>query len=233
MNTKNKQRKKQNLFQKTLVEEYEYLKSGLENYNPALLDSQPATPQTLYKYYTNIDKVYTWLRMAYDDDLSVLCNEMRAILGHLSEYDVDDDKQKRNLDKAYSHFRRLSIDTLKILCNGLDQVYDEWIQKYAKHDFRKIDNSFLPQYIELYHEAHSMYLNVQRAENLGSDRDNAIIQKYHGVALKYLELHMHHINPRRIRIEKNARRFELNNRVFWFATIIFTSISIIDAIMAI
>ena len=216
--------------QKLFLQDYEYLKDALKNYNPSLLDNNPNDIKTMYSYYTYIDDVYTWLRCAYDEDLPVLCNEMRAILGHISEYDSTNDVKKKNLDKAYSHLRRLGIDNLKILCNGLDQNFDEWIQKYAKFDFRNIDNTFLPEYIKLYHEAHDSYLEVQQAENLGSDRDNCIIEKYHRVALKYLQLFEHHIQDRRARIERTAFLFRLNTCLCTLATVFFTLISVFDVI---
>lgn len=206
---------------------YNKLFIAMGKYNPERLEKQPKEPRDLYHYYTCIDGVYTWTKNSYENDLYVLCNEMRAILGHLTEYDEKSEKSKNNFEKAYGHFRRLSIDTLKILCNGLDQVFDEWIQEHAQYDFRNKDNEYLPEYVTLYYEAHNAYLEVQEIENLGSDRENGIIQKYHEVGRKYLEVYQYHIKTRRQRIEKTARRFKINNKLVICATVVFTILSIV------
>ena len=145
---------------------------------------------------------------------------MRAILGHLSEYNPEEDKVKNNLGKAYGHFRRLSIDTLKILCNGFDKEYDKWIGKHALYDYRGIDNEYFPKYVSLYNKAHAEYIRVQKLENLGSDRDNGIIKEYRSVAENYYILYQHHMDDRRIKIEKITKKFIIN-KIIWFLAAIF------------
>lgn len=208
---------------------YEVLEKALGKFNPELFEIAPQYPNEIYYYYTYVDGVYIWLKNAYQDNICVLCNEMRAVLGHLSEYDDKDDDGKKNLEKAYGHFRRLSIDSLKILCNGLDEAFDKWIQKYARYDYSRRDNKYLPDYVRLYHNAHNAYLDAQEKENLGSDRGNSIINKYYDVANKYLLLYKHHNNIRRVKIEKLAKRFRWNTRLAILATIVFATLSIVDA----
>lgn len=218
---------KKKLSRQLSVNNFEKLETALNQFNPSLLETTPPSPKDIYKYYVCIDNLYIWLKNSYNDDLCVLCNEIRAILGHLSEYNIDDEDKKRNLNKAYGHLRRLSIDSLKILCNGLDQVFDEWIQKHVRYDYSNKDNSFLPQYIEKYYSAHYAYLQVQMDENLGSDQNNKIIEKYHNAAKEYLSLYAFHKSKRRLKIERASRVFNLNKIAYIIALIIITVISVI------
>lgn len=187
---------------------------ALLNYHPELLENEATTPTQIYEYYSYVDKLYVWLKNAYDDNLCVLCNEMRAITGHLAEYNENTEGKCHNLAKAYGHSRRLSIDTLKIACNGFDLEFDKWIRKHSCYDCRNIDAEYLPKYIELYYIAHNKYLEAQKAENLGSDRGNNIIQKYYDVAVAYCDLYELHVKKERYDIEKNSRRLR-NRKLGW------------------
>ena len=108
-------------------EAYEEFRKALEAFDAEALEEEVTCPSDIYRYYGFIDRMYVWLKNAYESDLQSLENEMRAILGHMSEYSLDES----NLQKAYGHIRRLSTDTLKILCNGLDLEFEEWILKHA------------------------------------------------------------------------------------------------------
>ena len=211
-------------------EKYSSYISALSTYNPEKLEETPSNPNDIYKYYSCIDNLYIWLKNAYDDDICVLCNEMRAILGHLSEYDPYTEKIKSNLGKAYGHFRRLSIDTLKIICNGFDKEFDEWIRKHTSYDYRNIDAEYLPTYIALYYKAHNKYIEAQKSENLGSDKDNDIIKKYCDVANAFGKLYEHHVDDRRFEIEKITRRFKRNKFAVIVSTIAITVISILGTV---
>lgn len=212
-------------------EKFKAFEKALNKYNPSTLEKTPKNPNEIYQYYTCVDQMYIWLKNAYEDDLCVLCNEMRAILGHLSEYNIEDEETKNNLGKAYGHFRRLSIDTLKILCNGFDKTFDEWIRKHAYYDYRGIDAEYFPQYVKLYNMAHNAYIDVQKSENLGSDKNNNIIEKYYTVAKLYYDLYGHHIDNRRIRIDKITRRFKINKIVWVMATSIIGGLSVLGVLL--
>lgn len=207
------------------------LGDALEGYNSDCLETMPGSAKEIYQYYSYIDSLYIWLKNAYEDDLGVLCNEMRAILGHLSEYDSENENGKRNLSKAYGHLRRLSIDALKILCNGLDKAFDEWISMHAKYDYRSVDAEYFPEYVTLYNKAHSAYLNAQKEENLGSDRGNHIIEKYHSVAKKYYALYEYHMDARRYRIEKITKKFKLNKIVWIICTSLVVGVSVLGLVV--
>lgn len=214
-------------------EKFNNFENALSAFDPRMLEMTPKTPNEIYQYYACIDEMYVWLKNAYEDNLCVLCNEMRAILGHLSEYNVENETRKKNLDKAYGHLRRLSIDTLKTLCDAFDKVFDLWINRHARYDYRNIDNEFFPQYVSLYNEAHYAYLNVQQIENLGSDRDNNIIEKYYDVAKLYHRLYVHHMDDRRVRIEKITRRFKINNITLISCTIVISILSICSVYLSV
>ena len=204
---------------------------ALNAYCPEKLEVDPSNQSEIYEYYTCIDRLYIWLKNAYNDDICVLCNEMRAILGHLSEYNPNTENKKKNLEKAYGHFRRLSIDILKIICNGFDKEFDEWIRKHTAYDYRNVDAQYLPTYISLYYEAHGKYIEAQKSENLGSDKDNHIIKKYCDVAAIFGKLYKHHVDDRRFDIEKITRRFKKNKYAVIVSTIVLTIISILGAIL--
>lgn len=208
-------------------ENYEILEKALKEYNPEILEKKPTKPNEIYQSYVHIDQMFVWLKNAYQDDLCVLGNEMRAILGHLSEYGEDEE----NLEKAYGHLRRLSIDTLKIVCNAFDKEFDEWIKKHSQYDYRGIDSKYFPQYVKLYNCAHRAYIEVQKDENLGSDRKNNIIVKYHTVGRLYGALYRHHVDERRIKIEKITRRFKINRVIVVVSTVILTTLSILGTVM--
>lgn len=214
---------KGNLLQK----KFNAFQQALNRYQPDLLEISPQTPNEIYLDYAHIDNMYIWLKNAYNDDLCVLCNEIRAILGHLSEYDPTNDKCKENLQKAYGHLRRLSIDTLKILCNGLDEFFDRWIRKHAYYDYSNTDNEYFPKYVTLYNTAHQAYIEVQQAENLGSDRGNNIIKLYHDAAKKYGLLYKYHLNDRRMKIEKTTLMLNVN-KILW---IVCTSLLVILSVL--
>lgn len=212
-------------------DKYNSYTNALSAYHPEKLEESPSNPSEIYKYYSCIDSLYVWLKNAYNDDICVLCNEMRAVLGHLSEYNPDTEERKNNLGKAYGHFRRLSIDTLKIICNGFDKEFDEWIRKHTAYDYRNIDAEYLPTYITLYYEAHDKYIEAQKSENLGSDKDNDIIKKYCDVATKFGKLYEHHVNDRRTDIEKITRRLKRNKYAVIASTVVITVISVVGAIL--
>lgn len=212
-------------------EKFKNFENALSAYNPDRLEVTPKKPNEIYQYYICVDEMYVWLKNAYEDDLCVLCNEMRAILGHLSEYKIENEPQKKNMDKAYGHLRRLSIDTLKTLCDAFDKAFDLWINKHAHYDYRNIDNEYFPQYVKLFNEAHYAYLDAQKVENLGSDRENNIIKKYYKVAELYYRLYAHHMDDRRIRIEKITRRFKVNNVIWMSCTLVISILSICSAFL--
>ena len=185
-------------------------------------------PAQIYSYYNEADKLYVWLKNAYDTNLPSVENEIRAILGHMSEYEYDQD----NLQKAYGHIRRMCIDILKILCNGFDREFEEWIMIHAPFDYNDQDNLYIPEYVKMYTIAHQKYLDTQQKENLGSNRNNHIVERYYEVAVLYGALYKYHINQRRIKIHKHYIRMVWQRRLWVFATTVVMTISIIGYLIS-
>lgn len=198
------------LSKKKVNQGFEKFQESIQNFNALQLEIEPKTPSQIYRYYQYIDKLYIWIKKAYCNDLSVLNNEMRAILGHLSEYNALHDAPTQNLTKAYGHLRRLSIDTLKITCNGLDLFFQEWINKYSHYDFRDTDGQYMPRYMKLYYSAHRQYMKVQKIESNGSDRQHHIIKEYYEVVKLYQILYQYHLNARRRKIERRVRLIQIS-----------------------
>lgn len=225
--------KSQKKFKKNTVnaEIFENFQRAFNKFNPSELEKDPKNIKDIYIHYNYVDDMYIWLKQTYENSMCVLSNEIRAILGHISEYDIQSDKGLKNLEKAGGHLRRLSIDTLKILCDGFDKTFLLWINKYSKFDYSNIDQDYLPEYVNLYNEAHTKYLDVQKNENLGSDKENAIIVKYYATAQLYCELYKHHQKERRLHIEKMAKRFRINKLIWIFSTGFFAAMSIISVLI--
>ncbi len=68
------------------INNYDSLCEALTAFNAVAIEKEPLDEKELYLYYTYVDKLIVWLKNAYKDNLYVLCNEIRAVLGHLSEY---------------------------------------------------------------------------------------------------------------------------------------------------
>ena len=201
---------------------------ALDSFQPDLLEKKVTKPLEIYIYYTKIDKLYVWLKNAYNANLQSVENEMRATLGHMSEYEQDRD----NLQKAYGHIRRMGIDVLKILCNGFEQEFEEWIITHAAFDYNSHDNLYMPQYVKMYNEAHNQYLYAQQKENLGSNRNNNIIGEYYKAAELYGVLYQYHLNGRREKIHKHYVVMIWQRRLWVLATSVVAVISVIGYIIS-
>ena len=202
---------------------YSEFETSLKAFQPETLEIPVTTPGQIYAYYSKIEGLYTWLRNAYDSDLQSIENEIRATMGHMSEYESDHE----NLQKAYGHIRRMAIDVLKILCNGFDKEFEEWIITHAEFDYNTQDNLYIPMYVKMYNQARQEYLDAQMKENMGSNRSNHIIEKYYKAAELYGKLYEYHINKRRDKIHRYYIRMVWQRRLWIVSTIMVTSISII------
>lgn len=206
---------------------YKEFEISLNAFQPETLEIPITKPEQIYVYYNSIESLYTWLRNAYGSDLQSIENEIRATLGHMSEYESDHE----NLQKAYGHIRRMAIDVLKILCNGLDKEFEEWIITHAEFDYNTQDNLYMPMYVKMYNQARKEYLDAQMKENMGSNRNNHIIEKYYKAAKSYGKLYEYHINKRRIKIHRYYIRMLWQRRLWIASTSAVTIISIIGYLM--
>ena len=99
-------------------------------------------------------------------------NEIRAILGHLSQYRMSNyNIDKNDLRKAYGHFRRLNLDLLKILCDIFNKNLYKILTQQYKYDLRNVKDDYLVNFDKKYITARRLYLKAQREESSGSDRN--------------------------------------------------------------
>ena len=87
------------------------------------INQKPETVSDLLRYYKDTtDYLYQYLRCVSDKELIFASNELRAALGHIAEYRINNDGTKNDLEKAYGHFRRMTLDILKVICDVFDEV---------------------------------------------------------------------------------------------------------------
>ena len=163
----------------------------LEDFDSKLLNEKPFTEKDLYLYYALYsDIIVQYLRLTVSNELRPLANEVRAVLGHLTEQNTDSHVDQRELEKAYGHMRRLTLDAFKILCDEYDGFFVKTMMKQYHYNFNSVNVGYLQKYSTLYIEANRAYTTAQQFEKTGSDstsKDN-IIRLYHIAAKKYIEL---------------------------------------------
>lgn len=163
----------------------------LDEFNVQQVDAMPMTEEDLYRCYAdNTDRIYQYLRLTVVTWLFPLSNEIRAILGHISDYRISDtNDDKRNLEKAYGHFRRLTLDAFKVLCDEFDLSLSRQLKREYSYDYRKACQDYLKHFSEKYIKAKALYIDAQSKEKLGSDHGkHNVIALYHEAAKEYIRL---------------------------------------------
>ena len=163
----------------------------LTKFDACAVDTPPSTEAELYQCYCdNTDYLYQYLRKVVGNWLFALSNEIRAMLGHMSDYRVSPGKKReKNLDKAYGHFRRLTLDAFKVLCDEFDKSLSRQMRQQYSYDYRDEYKNYLGDFAQQYVIAKQEYLAAQCLEKLGSDRDeHNIFELYYGAACKYIKL---------------------------------------------
>ena len=145
------------------------LQSVLKKYDFEIVNQVPFSEKELMVFYEKYtDPLLTEARRLTNDNIFVLGNEMRAMLGHLADY-RQNLQYRKNLKDAYGHFRRLNVDAFKIICDEADKSLLRYLKKHVHYDFRNVNSSFLFEYSQKYFKAKSLYLKAQVAEKTGSD----------------------------------------------------------------
>ncbi len=165
------------------------LQSVLKKYDFEIVNQVPFSEKELMVFYENYtDPLLTEARRLTNDNIFVLGNEMRAMLGHLADY-RQNLQYRKNLKDAYGHFRRLNVDAFKIICDEADKSLLRYLKKHVHYDFRNVNSSFLFEYSQKYFKAKSLYLKAQVAERTGSDRASGnVIMMYYDATCAYAEL---------------------------------------------
>ncbi len=205
----------------------EHLKNIIIAYNSKSLEKPPESVDELLRYYTdNFDEMYSETRNILGCSPFVVDNEIRAMLGHIFEYNFQDD-QDDNLDKAYGHFRRLNIDTFKIICDKFDLFYVRWLERHYKYEFRSMDKDFLLGFAEKYYAAKTEYTKAQSKEHVGSDRrHHSILEDYRVAALKYVEMMQFYLI-----YEEEVKKIKIKTDVKKFVSYVIDAILLIAAIV--
>lgn len=163
----------------------------LDKYDPELLDTMPKSDVQLLNYYAKCtDDLYKYLQLVVDYNLFVISNEIRAILGHMAEFILNNGvPNKKNLEKAYGHFRRLNLDAMKILCDKYDSFFSKMLKKQYGYDYRKVAPQYLYDFSTQYYLARDSYMQAQKQEKSGIDSEHHNILKfYYDAAVKYIKL---------------------------------------------
>lgn len=157
-------------------------------YKPEKIAKCPKTEDELYSVYSEMGNLLLdYYNLVMGEPAFELSNEVRAILGHLADYNEQGDDLKENLKRAYAHFRRLNLDAFKILCDEYDKVFSKLIVKFYKYDLRTAAADFLKKYYTQYFQARDKYLCAQKKESLGKNCDE-VYGLYFEALKSYIQL---------------------------------------------
>ena len=161
----------------------------IKDYSPGIINCEPRTERELLSIYqTHTVPLYEYICYMYSFSFPI-SNEIRAMLGHLSEYRSSEIIKREELHNVYGHFRRANLDTLKIICDELDRSLLIILQKQYPYDYRNMYESYLKEYCEMYYTAKNAYLKAQEKECVGSDRNtHNIFEFYYSAAKQYILL---------------------------------------------
>lgn len=163
----------------------------LNKYNCETLNTDPSSDSDLLiAYIKNTDYIHQYLRATVDDFFYSSTNELRAALGHLAEFVIQDGSLSgENLNSAYGHLRRLNIDGLKLLCDEFDKELSVNLKKQYGYDYRDVSKDYLKEYGEKYFKAKKLYREAQQKESVGCDRKkHNVIKLYYDAAKEYIYL---------------------------------------------
>lgn len=167
----------------------------VEKYNPDIINICPKSADELYGYYRSYTRVL--LDCVFEEIKTlpyVLTNEIRAMVGHLSEHNIKIDLSNYELQKAYGHFRRLNLDAMKILCDELDKGFSDFISKSHKYPYYKVEEGFMASYVKCYFEARKLFLEAQFSEGVGSNYKVNVYETYFKAVKKYIELQKYYLD---------------------------------------
>ncbi len=163
----------------------------LTQYNPDIINSQPSNEKDLLNiYYSYTDILFQYVRNYTERFINPITNEIRALLGHLAEYRISDQRStKIDLEKAYGHLRRINLDLMKILCDEFDRSFSKIQKSQSRYDLRNMKNDYTLTFGKKYFNAKNLYINAQKEERLGCDsHTHNIYDLYYQAAKEYIEL---------------------------------------------
>ena len=181
-----------------LVDKDNTIESDLcKKYDPKEIAKYPKTEDELYRMYSKMGNLLLdYYNLVMGEPAFELSNEVRAILGHLVDYNKQTDGLKENLKRAHAHFRRLNLDAFKILCDEYDKVFSKLLVKFYRHDLRAVAADFLKTYYKQYFEARGQYLSAQNEESLGKN-DSIVYDLYFEALKRYIVLKNTYLEKRK------------------------------------
>ena len=175
--------------------DWEKYQELVEKYDPSIINVCPKSADELYGFYRAYTRVL--LDCVFEEIQTlpyVLANEIRAMIGHLSEHNTKIDLGNYELQKAYGHFRRLNLDAMKILCDELDKGFSDFISKSYKYPYYKVEEGFMASYAKCYFEARQLFLKAQFSEGVGSNYKANVYETYFKAVKKYIELQKYYLD---------------------------------------
>ena len=167
----------------------------VEQYDPKIINICPKSADELYGYYRAYTQILLDCVFEEIETLPyVLTNEIRAMVGHLSEHNTRIDLSNYELQKAYGHFRRLNLDAMKILCDEFDKGFSNFISKSHKYPYYKVEEGFMASYAKCYFEARQLFLEAQFSEGVGSNYKANVYETYFNAVKKYIELQKYYLD---------------------------------------
>lgn len=163
----------------------------LTQYKPDIINSQPSNEKDLLNiYYSYTDILFQYVRNYTERFINPITNEIRALLGHLAEYRISDQRStKIDLEKAYGHLRRINLDLMKILCDEFDRSFSKIQKAQSRYDLRNMKNDYTLTFGKKYFNAKNLYINAQKEERLGCDsHTHNVYDLYFQAAKEYIEL---------------------------------------------
>lgn len=218
---------------KNELTEYDLEEIILKDFDADAINQKPQTEKELYQYYAQYtDILVQYLRLKVTSILRPLTNEVRALFGHLTDQNTEEQIDHRELEKAYGHFRRLTLDSFKILCDEYDNFLSQKMASQYRYNFNSVNVNYLKDYSSMYISAKEAYIIAQQAEKTGSDStgEENVIKLYHTACKKYIELKRHYCNNKK-KINR-VRRWEKGLLIATVASFVFsTTISILTIIL--
>jgi hypothetical protein len=105
-----------------------------------------------------------------------ILNEIRAVLTHLSKYNLSDDAsmKERNLSKAEGHIKRSILDCYKYMCSAYEDEYSKFDKRYKNTDLSLVDNGeFLSKLLEARNNGKQLLLDARKTDLSVNSDDEA------------------------------------------------------------
>ena len=200
----------------------------IKSYKTDIINCEPKTERDLLSAYQSYTvPLYKYICCLYTFAFPI-SNEIRAMLGHLSEYRSSGVINRRELHNVYGHFRRANLDALKIICDELDRSLLIILQKQYVYDYRNVYANYLKEFGRMYFDAKASYLEAQEKESVGSDRNTHNIFEFYYLASKKYILLKHFYEEHKKEIRKIEVLTVVKKGICWCCSIFGIIVTVLD-----